>query len=267
MLPTRQLGFAEVDDLCFAADRRRLDMGRATVAFAPVEIGPALELRQFLATTGLPAFGANPWIASGSLSAMIRALDEGREEWTSPEGGRHGFIRTTWDRDRDEETWMRFSLPMRRAANAIGFPPPRCRWFDAAIVEMWNNVYDHSEAANSGVVAYQASPGSFLFVVADVGDGVLKSLRRAAEYAQLKGHGEALRTALTEGASRFGVGSGHGFGFRQMFLSLRELNVSLRFRSGDHALTLDGDNPTPTEAKLFEKAMFGGFFVSAICNV
>lgn len=267
MVPTRRLDFASVDDLCFAAERGRLDTARATVTFFPDEIGPALELRQYLENSPLPAIDANPWVSSGSLSAMISAINLGRQEWINPNGGGvNGFIRTTWDHETDEETWMRFSLSMRRAATASGIPAAQSRQLDAAIVELWNNIFDHSDAANTGVVAYQACQGHFAFVVADNGAGVLQSLRRAKEFAGLRGHGEALRTALTEGASRFGVDRGRGFGFRQMFLSLRELDVSLRFRSGDHALILEGDNPTLTNAKLHEKAMLGGFFVSAICR-
>jgi anti-sigma regulatory factor (Ser/Thr protein kinase) len=267
MLPTRRLDFASVDDLCFAAERGRLDPARATIKFLLEDIGPALEFWQYLAKSSLPPVATNPWVGTGSLSAIIGAIDLGLKEWIDPNGGLSGFIRTTWDHKNDEETWMRFSLSLRRAATASGLSTARSRKLDAAIVELWNNIYDHSDVSNTGLIAFQATRRHFAFVVADQGAGVLQSLRHAKEFKGLRGHGEALQAALTEGASRFGLNRGRGFGFRQMFLSLRELDVALRFRSGDHALTLEGDNPTLTDAKLHEKAPLGGFFISALCRV
>ena len=155
---------------------------------------------------------------------------------------------------------------MRKAATATGFPIGITRQFDAAIVELWTNIYQHAGAWDSGLIAFQASRLSFAFVVADAGNGVLHSLQTCTEFASLRGHGDALRTALTEGTSRFGAGQGHGYGFRQMFLSLRALDVALRFRSGDHALTLTGKIRLSTDAVLHQKAMLDGFFVSAVCN-
>lgn len=263
---TRRLNFAAVDDLCFANERGRLDPARAQFRFLPDELGPALELRQYAAVASLPRLGLNPWIGAGELSGMIDALDRGNVEWSNPNGGLTGFIRTRWNPDNDQTTWVRFSLAMRKAATASGFPIGITRQFDAAIVELWTNISEHADAWDSGLIAFQASRLSFAFVVADAGIGVLRSLQSSTEFAALRGHGDALRAALTEGTSRFGVGQGRGFGFRQMFLSLRALDVALRFRSGDHALTLDGQNPTLTDAVLHQKAPLGGFLVSAVCN-
>ena len=266
VFPSAPLDFATVDDLCFAAERGRLDPGRARVAFIPDHLGPGLELRQSFAHYNLPVLDGNPWLASGALSGMLDALDRGLAEWINPAGGGQGFIRTLWDPQHDETTWMGFSLAMRRAAVAAGFPQSVARQFDAAIVEMWTNIYDHANAADPGIVAFQASQRSFAFVVSDTGVGILRSLQTSALFASLKGHGEGLVAALTEGASRFGIGQGRGYGFRQMFLSLRSLDVGLRFRSGDHALTLDGKNPNLSDAFLHQKAMLPGFLVSAICH-
>lgn len=263
---TRRLSFAAVDDLCFAEERGRLDPTHAQFRYLPDELGPALELRHYAARVGLPRLGSNPWIGAGAVSSMIEALDCGNTEWTNPIGGLTGFIRTRWDPLKDETTWFGFVLAMRRAANIGGFPAAFARQFEAAIVELSNNIFEHSGAWDSGLIAFQATRNSFAFVVADAGIGVLRSLQSSPEFASLRGHGDALSTALTEGTSRFGIGRGRGYGFRQMFLSLRALDVSLRFRSGDHALTLDGRNPTLTDATLHQKAILDGFFMSAVCS-
>ena len=45
---------------------------------------------------------------------------------------------------------------------------------------------------------------------------------------------------IYNGVSRFGAQSGRGTGFRPIFVGLANLAGMLRFRSGDHALVIDG---------------------------
>jgi hypothetical protein len=71
-----------------------------------------------------------------------------------------------------------------------------------------------------------------------------------------------MEAALTEGTSRFGSESGHGYGFRPLFVGLANLKGSLRFRSGDHALLMDGTSPSLTTAQLAQKPPIDGFFAS-----
>ena len=72
--------------------------------------------------------------------------------------------------------------------------------------------------------------------------------------------------ALTDGESCLGRGAGRGRGFRQVFLSLAELNGRLRFRSGDHALTIDGTSPELSRARVAQLGIdFSGFLVSVVC--
>lgn len=102
-------------------------------------------------------------------------------------------------------------------------------------------------------------------MVADRGIGLLASLQSCPEHADLQDHGKALEAALTDGTSRYGSKSGHGHGFRDMFLGLINLQGSLRFRSGDHALLMDGSSPTLATAQLAQKPMIDGFFASIRC--
>jgi hypothetical protein len=73
---------------------------------------------------------------------------------------------------------------------------------------------------------------------------------RCPQHAALGDHSKALQSALTDGISRFGSDTGRGHGFRPIFLGLANLRGSLRFRSGDHALVIDGTSPSLMTAKL-----------------
>ena len=130
---------------------------------------------------------------------------------------------------------------------------------------MYSNIYEHSDAARTGLIAFMARSGSFEFVATDRGKGVLDSLRTCPQYTSLDDYGEALRLTLTDGISRHGAGTGRGKGFRPLFIGIANLNGSLRFRSGDHALVIDGRSPSLMTARLAEKPKISGFFASAKC--
>src|SRR3546814_16884550 len=63
-----------------------------------------------------------------------------------------------------------------------------------AMGEMQDNVYEHSGAAHTGLVAYAVTDCSFEFVVADRGMGVLETLRQNPDYEHLPDAGAALRS-------------------------------------------------------------------------
>jgi hypothetical protein len=137
----------------------------------------------------------------------------------------------------------------------------------AAIREMETNVYEHSDNAPSGLLAFNAETESFEFVVADCGVGVLQTLKQAPEFRGLSDHGAALQIALQEGASRYGKAAKRGMGFKDLFVGLANLNADLRFRSGDYALTIAGPGPDLKVARLAQKAFFPGFLVSVRCTL
>ena len=135
----------------------------------------------------------------------------------------------------------------------------------AAMQELESNIHEHSDAPNTGVLAFRAAPGLFEFVVADRGIGILRSLQRCATYAAIPDHGKALASAIGDGISRFGPGGKRGYGFRPIFLGLTNLYGSLRFRSGDYALSIDGTSPTLANSQLAQKAPIDGFLASVCC--
>ena len=107
---------------------------------------------------------------------------------------------------------------------------------------------------------------NFEFVVSDRGVGVLETLRTCPAYSHVADHGKALMLALTDGVSRFGPNTGHGSGFRPIFNGLANLKGLLRFRSGDHALTLDGTSSALTTAKPTQKTAISGFIAWVTCK-
>jgi hypothetical protein len=135
-----------------------------------------------------------------------------------------------------------------------------------AMGEIRDNVAEHSQAAATGLVVFRSRSGSFEFAVADSGIGTLASLRTNPEYARLRDEGEALQCALTDGVSRFGKSAGRGTGFSQLFKSLASLNASLRFRSGDHALSVEGESPTLVNAHVAKKPRAAGFLTCVLCR-
>jgi hypothetical protein len=176
-----------------------------------------------------------------------------------------GFLRTANAND-DESNSYHFGVAAQRAAIDAGFSKQVARQLVAAIVEMIDNVYQHSRLSESGMAVFQARSGNFEFAVSDRGIGVLRSLQESSEYANLSDHGDALQRALTDGCSRFGPNSKHGHGFRPLFIGLSNLNGELRFRSGDHALTIDGTNPQCIPWTKVSKPSISGFLASVSCR-
>ena len=165
----------------------------------------------------------------------------------------------------DENVETNFYVRARRAAEFAGFQKAEAAQFVAAIVELYNNVTEHSGAVESAYVAFAAYEDCFEFVVADAGIGVLQSLKFSSEYVNLSDSGSALELALSEGVSRHDGRLDRGRGFRPIFVGLANISEKLRFRSGDHAREMvrlsDGSIPTVTR----QKSELTGFFCSVRC--
>lgn len=163
--------------------------------------------------------------------------------------------------------WVTFRLRLQNAAERAGFNHRTAAGLTGAFGEMADNAFRHSLRADTALAGYGWSEGRFEYVVADAGRGVLASLRSCPDYADLQDAGDALEIALTEGESCLGRGSGRGRGFSEVFLSLANLNGCLRFRSADHALTIDGASPDLGTARLAQIGIsLNGFLVSVVCR-
>jgi hypothetical protein len=259
----RELTFEAVDDLVTAYARGRLGQPAQGEGFTPSSIAPLIELA-FSSAHGQP----NSLIDSSWLDSLIHAdlraaLRGSQTLWLdSPE--RRGFMRTVFDplNSTDDIPRTRFLMAARKSAQAAGLPVSAAQYMAAALRELESNIREHSEKPQTGLLAFQATHDGFEFVAADNGVGILATLRDASEFKNLTDHGRALHMALQEGVSRHGRDPNHGNGFRDLFLGLQSLRADLRFRSGDHALTISGSRPDLKQAHLAQKSPFQGFLAA-----
>jgi len=258
--------FSVLDDLAFAAIRKKVS-GLAPDQMVAQELGPVIELGQLSASGLLPSPDQATWLKLDSLGALYNALLRNQSQWLCPKTRRIGFFRAGRTLSSSDTVWTGFGLAIQQGAVASSIPKKIASQLTAAVWELYSNLYEHSGASETGLIVFRAGPNRFEFVVADKGIGVLKSLNSCAEYAALEDHGEALRLTLTDGISRHGTGASRGYGFRPLFIGLANLNGSLRFRSGNHALVIDGQNPSLMTARIAEKVPITGFLVSVVCEL
>ena len=88
-----------------------------------------------------------------------------------------------------------------QAALAAGFPARTAAEIIGALGELQDNVFRHSEASLTGLVAFAARKGAFELVVSDCGIGVLASLRSHPDYQRIEDAGAALSVAVANGES------------------------------------------------------------------
>ena len=201
-----ELDFHEVDEIAYAHAHQE-DGGRVpSVTFVPRRIGPLLELLQ-LSLSGRTC-GAESWLKSNWASSLLSAIYQRKERWL---WGDMGFIRSVRSGPSGDEQFIEFLMNVKRKGRQVsGLPVKISGQLVAAMRELENNIREHSDAAQTGYVAYRIEPGIFEFVVADLGIGIRNSLRPYREYAD---EGQALVAALTDGVSRHGPNSTRGYGF------------------------------------------------------
>ncbi|MGO8455448.1 hypothetical protein ACC779_37095 [Rhizobium ruizarguesonis] len=164
--------------------------------------------------------------------------------------------------------WDQWTIHAENMAKASGLNAQLIASLMGAMVELQDNIYEHSGAPETGLVAYAVTRNSFEFVVADRGVGVLKTLRQNSRYSAIPDAGAALQEVIKDGVSRFPSETGRGQGFSQLFRALVGRNAELRFRSGDHALTM---RPTSDalhgETILAQVPSLNGLTISVFHNV
>ena len=261
----RDLDYSAVDDLAFAAERGRLKADELRVVFAGRRLGPILELRH-LAVAGNGFGGLRyRWLDCEEFIDLDDALKTHGSRWSSPGDKRLGFLRTVPTSSNSD--WVAFAIDAKRAAVEAGLSDDWAAQMVGALGEFRSNIVEHSAATQTGLLTYRSTPGKFEFVASDRGIGLLATLREAPEYTALSDHGEALRLALSDGASRFGIQRGRGWGFRPLFTGLANRQATLRFRTGDAALAIDGTTPSLARAQIGRKARLEGFVISVECQV
>lgn len=259
------LTFDAVDELGFADSKGLLAAGGFSERYSPRRLGPLMELLHLSDGNQLLGSIVDDMVLTDDVAAMLRAFRRGQYCWYSEENSGIGFMRFNASVPTSSPQHTEFLMRAKRAAKDIsGFQGTKPGLFVAALIELASNIFEHSEAVDTGVIAYRAVNENFEFVVSDMGIGVLASLRKCPTNLGLKDHGVALREALRDGVSRHGYQCGRGYGFQQIFKSLVDLNGELRFRSGDAALTMCGTSLGVANACLSQKVHLRGFFLSLI---
>jgi hypothetical protein len=150
-----------------------------------------------------------------------------------------------------------------------GFAPRLATALSAAFHEMVDNVIQHSGPSDAaparGIIGYSVGQGTMTFAVADLGRGVLTSLRTNPAWIGLGSSREALVRAIRDRATRR-TNVPKGGGFDQVHRALADRNGVLRFRSGDSALTLDGRGQDRQVTTSDSPAM-AGFQLSVTCAI
>lgn len=159
--------------------------------------------------------------------------------------------------------WTAFVKRAEVTARSIGIAEHVAAAIAGAILELADNVMQHSEAPTTGIAGFSQLNGHFEYVVADAGIGMLRSLRKAPEFQSLRDDLEALPLAITPGVSRRGRDSGYGYGFRQVFAPLRVASGAIRLRSGRAALRVAGFGVTPDQANCSQRPNHHGVVVTA----
>jgi len=262
----RQLLYSDVDGLAYIAAQGKFDKSKLITNYEINNIGPLLELLQLSIAGRIPK--PDGWLKLNELTPFVKAFYQEQKIWISPNNEHAGLIRTKTNGIKSSDQLTVFLMTAKRAANKIsGLPKKVSGQLIAAMEELENNIYEHADAPDTGIVVFKADPGVFEFVVADLGIGILHSLQSCSVYDDLNDYGNALMIALSDGASRHGPNSGHGHGFRPIFTGLVNMYGELRFRSGDHALIMDGTSPDLITAKISQKAYIDGFFACIRCYV
>ena len=135
--------------------------------------------------------------------------------------------------------WNEFLVRFRQSAKSVGFTQDKAQGLAAALGEMADNAIEHARSDNGALVGYQVVKGAAVCCIADVGVGVLASLREHQDFRSVETHADAIRTAIQDGNTRHGRGHG-GFGFNKVFKALAAMWGTLRFRSGQGCVLMDG---------------------------
>ncbi|MDB5971112.1 MAG: hypothetical protein JWQ90_3562 [Hydrocarboniphaga sp.] len=258
--------FAGADDLLWAAQTGELQAVGKVVLSRSGRIGPLVELE--MARRAYSSIYSDVVVAPPFAKLIRAAMTAAAISGTHRDARIGVFPLGVLGRDGDTtDQWTLWASRADQAAIYAGFPPKVAAEIVGALGELQDNIFRHSSAYESGLVAFAASRNTFEVVASDAGIGVRASLHQCPEYANVEDAGAALKVAVMDGESRFGRNSGCGFGMGQMFRALANHDGELRFRSGDHALQIYGHSPSlQGRLELLHKASLPGLTISVLCR-
>jgi hypothetical protein len=169
-----------------------------------------------------------------------------------------------------ELDWALFLQRFERALRVHGgFEKKLATGLSGALAEMAGNVVEHAVPQGRppapAIVGFHVEKDVVTYAVADLGRGVLASLRENPLWSHVRTPREALDAAVLQYATRR-QNMRRGEGFRQVVRALADLQGHLRFRSGDAALIIDGRGQG-REARQRRSPQMDGFQLAVRCSL
>jgi hypothetical protein len=261
--PPPVLTFELLDDLLFGPEE---EIEKKLLEANIFRIGPLVEYALLLNPDASTSFLRKK--RTSESTALSSVLNAGRKRVENPSLkplGLEFFKTPEQEADFSNPLWIAFRMRLQVASERAGFPKTFARELAGTFGEMVSNLAEHSEHSETGVVGYRWGKNEFEYVVADQGIGVLKSLRQHRDFKdKVTDYDQALTTALTQGASRYGLDAKRGKGFDTLVLNIANRNSCLRFRSGDRSHVIDGRTSPPTRTT-YTCAPYQGFLISVLC--
>lgn len=254
------LTFSDLDGICFAAERNKLD-GYQSRSFHLADLGPWVEMLRLRSKGALDGAPSGLFASTPSTAHMEDAL-EPSARITGAAPMPHSFVVRPTSPSFQLESLSAFGIAVQKSAGAARMTKAAILRISSPLGEIFDNIHEHSEAYETGMAAFRSLPGSFEFVVADAGVGVLSSLKRSSRFADLADDGQAITRAIQPNVSRFEE-PGHGHGFDRLVEGMANLNSELRFRTGDALLqmsSVDGQRLRPILAR---RPRIEGLIISA----
>jgi hypothetical protein len=237
--------------------RREVEAGRVgsvlPLAPADISLGAAVELACWHSSGAAqdPRIDAQlgRWAKTcGTFATVLDALAVRQER---PPRGFETLpldIRSVPTRDEFAEhgsPWALFCMGFARSLRNIGgFDSELARALADVLHELVDNVLEHAGPLHTppcrGVVGYHVVHGETTFAVGDLGQGVLKSLQTNPMHVRLSTSEAALVAVVRDHATRR-TSFAEGGGIKLVFASLASLQGTLRFRSADAVLTVQGE--------------------------
>ena len=134
---------------------------------------------------------------------------------------------------------------VRERLGHAGFTPTMAKALSGALAEIIGNIWEHAQATTPALLAYQCDNERLTASVADLGIGVLESLKSNPTYAQLGSSLQALKTAMAVGVSRH-QDKDRGYGFDTVLRAVADHHGTVRLRSGQGVLSFHGNTATRT---------------------
>ncbi len=180
--------YAGTDELLALAQSGSLGGFRPIRVLRSGRIGPLVELAS--ARRLHPAVYARVTAEAPFAKALERAIGDGAicGLQRSARFGVFPLVHLGPDGDPSDQWTLWFSRA-DQAARSAGFTNLTAAMIMGAFGELQDNVFRHSQAYSSGVVAFAITRDGFELVVSDRGVGVLGSLRTHPDYADLRDAG------------------------------------------------------------------------------